>query len=166
LREPKFTADDEYIFETLALNAGIILRNSMQYDQSIVFQQKLRSLINIGIRLSTKQNEMELLRATEIMVGEAFGDVAYMFLVDKERELIVRYNDQMERVEFPMQAGLVGMAITKKELLSLPDAYNHPSYNGKVDIATSMPVLVKPIMLKEGRPELRMAGLKGNFTKL
>lgn len=29
LQHPKFTQDDEYIFETLALNAGIILRNQM-----------------------------------------------------------------------------------------------------------------------------------------
>mmetsp|Transcript_46795 Transcript_46795/g.34262 ORF Transcript_46795/g.34262 Transcript_46795/m.34262 type:complete len:137 (-) Transcript_46795:170-580(-) len=49
LYEPRFTTDDEYIFETLALNAGIILRNSMQYDQSIIFQHKLRNLIHIGI---------------------------------------------------------------------------------------------------------------------
>ena len=37
MSETRFNSDDEYIFEALALNAGIILRNSMQYDQSIVF---------------------------------------------------------------------------------------------------------------------------------
>jgi GAF domain-containing protein len=65
LYDPRFTSDDEYIFETLALNAGIILRNSMQYDQSIVFQHKLRNLINIGIKLSTKVEIIEMLRITE-----------------------------------------------------------------------------------------------------
>ena len=38
------------------------------------------------------------------------------------------------------------MAIKAKELQSIADAYMHESFNGRIDIDTSMPVLVKPIM--------------------
>ena len=72
MTHPKFTTEDEFIFETLAMNAGIILRNQIQHDKSIVFQHKLRNLITIGTMLSGKTNIQDIMRATEKMLAETF----------------------------------------------------------------------------------------------
>ena len=98
----------------------------MQYDQSIVFQHKLRNLINIGIKLSTKADVIEMVRVTESMIAETFSvDRAYIYLVDNDRKEILRYTDTGEMKVFPIDAGLIGMAIRQRELLSIADAYNH-----------------------------------------
>lgn len=37
----------------------------------------------------------------------------------------MRYTDTGETKIFPMNAGLIGLAITKKDAISISDAYNH-----------------------------------------
>eukprot|EP00347_Sterkiella_histriomuscorum_P012659 403367722 len=163
LNLPRFTSDDEYIFETLALNAGIILRNQIQFEQSIVFQHKLRSIINIGIKLAQRTNLVEVLRTSERMLAETFGvERAYIYLVDHENRQIMRYTDTGETKIFPMSAGLVGLAIQKRDLVSISDAYNHQAFNGLVDIDTSMPVIVKPILTlhQQSQQEIMITGEK------
>ena len=92
----------------------------------MVFQHKLRNLINIGIKLSQKTDVIEMLRVTEQMIAETFGvDRAYIYLVDHENKTIIRYTDTGETKIFPIDAGLVGLAIRKRELMSITDAYNH-----------------------------------------
>jgi len=41
---------------------------------------------------------------------------------------------------------LIGLGIVQRELLSIADAYKHEAFNGMIDIDTSMPVLIKPIL--------------------
>ena len=41
----RFTLDDECLFEWFTANAGIILRNSMRFDESILNQHRTRQLI-------------------------------------------------------------------------------------------------------------------------
>jgi hypothetical protein len=88
-----------------------------------------------------------MVRVTETMLAETFAcDKAFIYLVDNDKKEIIRYTDEGEIKVFPMHAGLIGLAIEKRELLSITDAYNHHAYNGMIDIYTRMPVLVKPIM--------------------
>lgn len=55
---------------------------------------------------------VEVLRASEVMVAETFGsDKAYIYLVDSEKKQIIRHTDIGETKIFPMEAGLVGLAI-------------------------------------------------------
>lgn len=46
---------------------------------------------------------------------------------------------------FPIESGLIGQALIKKELLSISDCSNSSDFNGLIDIDTSMPVIVKPV---------------------
>jgi sugar lactone lactonase YvrE len=60
------------------------------------------------------------------MLAEIFSvERAYIYLVDHESKTIIRYTDTGETKIFPMHTGLVGLAIVKRELLSITDAYNH-----------------------------------------
>lgn len=60
------------------------------------------------------------------MLAETFGvDRAYIYLVDYENRQIMRYTDIGETKIFPISAGLIGLAIEKRDLISISDAYNH-----------------------------------------
>lgn len=59
---------------------------------------------------------------------------------------MIRFTEDGDTKSYPISTGLVGLAIQRKELLSIPDAYNHQAFNGMVDIDTSLPILIKPIL--------------------
>lgn len=100
-----------------------------------------------------KMNVVDMVRVTEKMIAETFSvDRTYLYLVDNEKKQIMRYTDTGDTKVFPIDAGLIGMAVRQRELLSIVDGYNHQAFNGLIDIDTSMPVLVKPIMEHEYVP--------------
>lgn len=81
------------------------------------------------------------------MIAETFSaERAYIYLVDNDNKTITRYTETGETKIYPIDAGLIGLGIRARELLSISDAYKHESFNGMIDIDTSMPVLIKPIM--------------------
>ena len=45
---------------------------------------------------------------------------------------------------------IVGEAIAKQETMNIVDAYHHPLFNRKVDIETSLPLHVRPIIGPKG----------------
>ena len=96
---------------------------------------------------------VDMLIMTEKLLQEAFDvDRAYVYIVDEKRKEVVRYisiDDECEERRFPMDSGLVGLALQKKEIMSIPDAYRHEAFNGMIDIDTTMPILIKPIMATE-----------------
>lgn len=127
-----------------------------------MFQHKLRNLITIGTKLSGKNNVFDIMRVTEKMLAETFRvERAYIYLVDYDKKTIMRYTDTGDARVFPINTGLIGLAIQRKELLSVMDAYNHQAFNGMVDIDTSMPILVKPIMASDDQltsEEMKITG--------
>lgn len=49
------------------------------------------------------------------MIAESFStDRAYIYLVDYETNSILRYTDNGEKKVFPLDSGLIGLAIKKK----------------------------------------------------
>jgi len=44
-----FTPDDERMFKILAKQASIMLRNSMQFDQSVLLQYRLKQMLSVEI---------------------------------------------------------------------------------------------------------------------
>ena len=91
-----------------------------------MFQHKLRNLINIGTKLSGKNNVFDIMRVTEKMLAETFRvERAYIYLTDYDKKIIFRYTDTGETKTYPINTGLIGLAIQRKELLSVMDAYNH-----------------------------------------
>lgn len=57
----------------------------------------------------------------------------------------MRFLSGGEVKRFPIESGLIGQALVKKELLSISDCSNSSDFNGLIDIDTSMPVIVKPV---------------------
>ena len=72
--------------------------------------------------------------------------------------MLLRYNKNGEKIEYPASIGLVSQAIRINSTLKVKNCENHPDYNGKflqnlifiilglVDIHTNMPVTIVPIL--------------------
>jgi hypothetical protein len=92
----------------------------------------------------------ELLHASEIQLQEMFNvDKAIVYIVDEKGQTIKRYKKdvlgELSKEEFLANIGLVGTCISENKMLSVPDAYNNPDFNAKVDIGTSLPVICVPV---------------------
>ena len=102
------------------------------------------------MRLTGKRRVRDVVCITEKLLAETFRvDICYVYLVDPVTQTIVRHLDHGPTLTFPWSTGLAGLSLSKRKLLSVKDAYNHHSFNGMVDIETSMPLIVKPIMERE-----------------
>ncbi len=64
-----------------------------------------------------------------------------ILLKNPTKEELFCYNEDGVLQSFPMNCGLVGKVMQNGEYESVTNAYNHPLFNGVVDIETSMPLL-------------------------
>ena len=84
LTRDKFTLDDECLFDWFTANAGIILRNSMRFDGSILNLHRTRQLIVSAIKLHEQHELDRFVAKAEDMLSEIFGDAkSKIYLVPK-----------------------------------------------------------------------------------
>lgn len=90
-----------------------------------------------------------LIMLAEKALMEVFNiDEAVAYYIDHNNRKLVRIKSRNPPsvLTFPLNAGLAGECARTGNLLNVADCYNHPLYNGKVDINTSMPLIVLPIL--------------------
>lgn len=138
-----FTPDDEELFELLAAQAGIMLRNSMRNELSMLRLHKMKLALETCILISQCKSIQETIEVSEAKAKDLMGtDIAKVYLIEKNE--LVRYQNGKE-LRFNINTGLVGKCAREKEIQNVPDAYNDPHYNGIVDIDSTLPVLCFPI---------------------
>ncbi len=77
----------------------------------------------------------DLMMNSEQQLAEIFEvEKAKMFLVPMKKEQLTRFDSEKGKETFDIGAGLIGETLREDRILNIPDAYNHPLYNGKVDI--------------------------------
>lgn len=94
-------------------------------------------------------------------------DEAVAYYIDhKSRKLVrIKSRNPPSVLTFPLNAGLAGECARTGNLLNVADCYNHPLYNGKVDINTSMPLIVLPILTPH-QPKIDDTPSNGKPTKV
>lgn len=72
-------------------------------------------------------------------------DKCRIFVLDKENQELYRYDTDGMRKNYPVNSGIVGYTINKKEHEKTSNGYSSPLFNGTIDIETSMPLITWPI---------------------
>ena len=143
-----FTPDDQALFELFSTHAGILLKNSLQNETSLLMHHKMEYALDACTKLSSAASIRDLVLASQQSVKQILSaDKAYLFI--HKENTIIRYTEQGEE-SFDENIGLVGKCISERKKLNIPDAYNDPSFNFIVDIQTSMPVLCIPLKSVSG----------------
>ena len=88
-------------------------------------------------------------------------ELAVIYFTDEDT--IYRFNKDAQKIVFSNESGIAGYVSIKGKPKNIADMYNNKKYNGKVDLDTSMPVLVKPIQNSESEvlAVLEVVNLKG-----
>jgi GAF domain-containing protein len=143
-----FTPDDQVLFELLSNHAGVLLKNNLQNETSLLMYHKMEYALEAFTKLASAASVRDLVLVSQQSARQILSaEKAYLFL-HKENK-IIRYTEQGEEI-FEDNIGLVGKCISERKKLNIPDAYNDPSFNFIVDIQTSMPVLCLPLKINSG----------------
>ena len=70
---------------------------------------------------------------------------AKIFIINHEKKELLSFKDDRSAEVFPFKTGIIGKAVEEDQVITVPNAYNHPLFNGKIDIETSMPLICYPI---------------------
>lgn len=149
LNNASFSKDDEGLLEILANSAGVILRNSLHYDEQLLFQNNLRHILKTGILLNSIFSYNELIpNAEKVLKNTMNVDQSKILLLNKDKKKIIHFKEKEEN-SFNSNIGIAGHVIKTKEIESISNAYSHPIFNGKVDIDTTLPIICMPILQPE-----------------
>eukprot|EP01016_Furgasonia_blochmanni_P010159 TRINITY_DN14281_c0_g1_i3.p1 TRINITY_DN14281_c0_g1~~TRINITY_DN14281_c0_g1_i3.p1 ORF type:complete len:286 (-),score=51.29 TRINITY_DN14281_c0_g1_i3:133-990(-) len=143
-----FTKDDEGLLMILAQLAAQILRNSMSFDEQLLFHNTLRHCLKTGITLNAYLGFEKLLPQAEKKIKKLMGvEASRIFLVSNKTQELIRVNpENSQLMRFPINCGIAGYAVEKKKTKNIVNAYSNHRFNGQVDIETSMPIICTPIM--------------------
>lgn len=166
-----FSKDDEGLLEILANIAGVILRNSLHFDEQLLFQNNLRHILKTGISLNSFFSYEKLIPNAEKVLKNIMNvDQSIIYLINKEEKSLVHFSENQTQF-FDLRIGIAGDVAKKKEMANISNAYSHPLFNGQIDIDTTLPIICMPIIQSEGKEILGVfevlnpKGLQGSLMK-
>lgn len=130
----------------LANQAGVILKNSIQYDKTVVNHHRLIRLIKNGNIIYEAADFAEMIqRATEGLKQIMFAEKAVILLYDEEKKQMFKVLPNGEREYYDLACGIIGKVIATGEIIDVANPNTDPSYNLITDLETNLPVLCMPI---------------------
>lgn len=145
-----FTKEDEGLLGILANLAGSALRNSIQYDEQLLFLNNLRHILKQGIQLHAAFEFSSMVPAAEEILKSTMNvEKSLIYLVNFERNVLIHYEKSGEIKEFGLECGIAGFVAKAGQLESYLNAYQTPLYNGTVDIETTLPLICMPVKDKK-----------------
>lgn len=142
-----FTKEDEGLLNLLSNLAGIILKNSLQYDEEMMLFNNLRHVLKSGIYLNSFLDLENLLRNAEKKLSDMMNvEEARIFLIDLNKKMFRRFVENGQTKEFPLKIGLIGHCYESGEYLAVSNGYTSSLFNGIIDIETSLPLICIPII--------------------
>ena len=127
-------------------------------DALVSDDKRFRHCLEIQRRVSS---ERQLGRLAQVVMGEVTGlldaDRSTLFLFDRETmELRASFAEGVEggALVVPLRMGIVGMAILRREVANVANAYASPYFNPEVDSALDYrteSLLVAPLVGSDGR---------------
>jgi len=141
-----FTKDDEMLLGILSNLAGVVLRNSMSYNEQLSLHNVLRTALKIGVTLNSFQDLELLLPFAEKKLRNLMRvEKVHIVLKTPNKDELFTVKPQGEIETYPAGCGIMGKVISTGEYQNITNGYNHSLFNGLVDIETSMPLLCVPI---------------------
>lgn len=142
-----FTKEDEGLLNLLSHLAGIILKNSLQYDEQMLLHNNMRHVLRSGIYLNSFLDLTTLLINAEKRLRDMLNvEDARIFLVDLKEQVFTRFEDNGTMKKFQLKTGLVGHTFDTGEYVAVPNGYTSSLFNGIIDIESSMPLICIPIV--------------------
>lgn len=72
-------------------------------------------------------------------------DQAKIFVANTSKNCFLRFSENQQEENFPLNCGIAGAVYKSGEYMSIPNTYNNPLFNGLIDINTTLPIICMPI---------------------
>lgn len=119
-------------------------------DERLTTQNTLREMNETALRLNNCMSMISLIRQAEKQLEEVYDFYnARVYMADEAKNVIYRYHDNLQKLEYPRDIGHVGKCLNNhgsSSILYIENCRQHIDFNSAVDIDSQMPVVVVPIM--------------------
>lgn len=165
-----FTKEDEGLLGILANLAGSALRNSIQYDEQLLFLNNLRHILKQGIQLHAAFDFQTMIpSAEEILKSTMNVEKAVIYIVNSEKNCLEHYEKSGELKYLDLDSGIAGYVTKTGRLESFINAYQSHLFNGTVDLDTNLPLICMPVKCKKDRvigvfEVVNPKGIQGLYT--
>ena len=79
----------------------------------------------------------------ERCLKELFGsEMSRLYIIENEKIKFYSIEDNAWQY-FPKDCGVISETFLKSKILCVKDCYNHPKFNDKIDLATTLPILCR-----------------------
>jgi signal transduction protein with GAF and PtsI domain len=143
-----FNNDDEALLTILADFSRTVLTNTMNHDEEVLIKNKLRYTVKTGMVLSKLLgNQQNLLIQAQVRLKSMMGvDIARVIVHNADERQLSFYLEDTSFSKVPDKLGIAGEVIATGKMVNTYNCYTHPSFNPTVDLQTSMPVIIMPII--------------------
>ena len=123
-----------------------MLKNSMQYDKTVVNHHRLLRLIELGNDMYDAKSLNKLLKRAEAGLREIMlSEKGVIYLLDESKDQMFRADKEGGLEYFDLGCGVVGKVIRTGELYDIRTPCSDYDYNLASDLDTTLPVLAMPI---------------------
>jgi putative methionine-R-sulfoxide reductase with GAF domain len=143
-----FTNDDQSLLELLSSHAAVSLKNSLVSMKSMAVQHKLSHVLATAyVLFRTTDKKTILLESQDKIKSLLSTELSKMFFVEEEE--LYDFSEDGIKQTYSNGYGVAGLVAKSKNELNIASLANDPYYNPIVDLNTSMPVVVLPVMHEE-----------------
>jgi len=147
-----FTKEDEGLLGILANLAGSALRNSIQYDEQLLFLNNLRHILKQGILLHSAFTFVKMIPLAEECLRSTMNvEKAIIFIADLEKGFLIHYSKSGDIKNFEIDCGIAGHVAKTGAQESYLNAYQNHLYNGSIDLETTLPLICMPVKDIKGK---------------
>ena len=145
--EGLFNPDDEELMEFFAIQVSSILRNSINYDQNLCHNRRLKILCEFSVLMHDSNLKIEdLTNLVENLIMKIWNINLVMFYIFDSNEKNLYQITKYERKQINFNNGLIAYVCKNKELHAIKKADDSPFYNSLVDIETGYSIITFPIL--------------------
>lgn len=179
-----FDVNDEITSELLSRMIGSQLKQSMEFSDYAVHENKLKKLLSSSHEFFISDSLIETIKMCTLLIKNIFStEKTSIFINLLDHQL---YNSKVKEFDSPLdnafykykedvlielkeqdtKLGLVGKVIKEQEFLFTQSTYNNDNFNPAVDIDTSLPLITIPIFHPQKDLFIGVVQLEYNVARL
>ena len=130
--ERSFDRNDLGIVEMIANLASSTFHNSLEVNQQLTSMNNLKLVLKTGSRLITVRRQQDLVEQTDYMLRYLFDSrTIKLYFIDQENlEGMYTFDSKDNKKAFDV-TGLVGEAVSRRQLLVVKESSKDPRFNGR-----------------------------------
>eukprot|EP00002_Diphylleia_rotans_P020061 TRINITY_DN3887_c0_g1_i6.p1 TRINITY_DN3887_c0_g1~~TRINITY_DN3887_c0_g1_i6.p1 ORF type:complete len:1300 (-),score=259.34 TRINITY_DN3887_c0_g1_i6:170-4069(-) len=149
----QLSREDIRLMDSLASFTGLLVYNSILSERENKMRNRFNALVEIANVVSSELRIQPLIDILKRKSRELLdADKCTLYIVDHEKQELWTTLEEGDELRIPISQGIAGSVATTGNVINIPDAYEDPRFNRKVDTLTgyrTKTILCMPVTRKD-----------------